>query len=118
MAAAPAAEFVDAVCQASLLGPEQREELQQELRARFPEPRDLARELLRRDWLTAYQANQFLQGKGAGLQLGPYLLLERLGEGGMGQVFKARHKNLGKVVALKVVRRDLVSNPTAIQRFQ
>jgi tRNA A-37 threonylcarbamoyl transferase component Bud32 len=78
----------------------------------------MARALLDRGWLTPYQANQMLQGKGAELVLGSYVLLERLGEGGMGQVFKARHRNLGRVVALKLVRRERLANPDAVRRFQ
>lgn len=84
---------------------------------RCAEPRALAGELLRRDWLTAYQVNQVLQGRGANLVVGPYLLLERLGEGGIGQVFKARHQPMDRLVALKLVRRDLLNDPETIARF-
>lgn len=37
--------------------------------------------------------------------LGPYLMLERLGEGGAGQVFKARHRKMERVVALNRLAR-------------
>src|SRR5438128_8486542 len=73
---------------------------------------------MRRGWLTAYQVNQLFLGRAADLLRGPYVLLERLGEGGMGQVFKAMHRTLGRVVALKVVRKDRLANPDAILRFQ
>jgi serine/threonine protein kinase len=50
--------------------------------------------------------------------LGDYELLRRLGTGGMGQVYLARQLSLKRNVAVKLLRNDLVSNPTALQRFQ
>ncbi len=84
----------------------------------FRDPRTLAGELVRRGWLTPYQVNQLFQGRAAQLVLGPFLLLERLGEGGMGQVFKARHRKLGRLVALKVIRKERLSHPDAVRRFR
>ena len=101
-----------------LLEPAQLEEVNRSLQASFPDAKGLARELLRRGWLTPYQANQLLQGKGQELVLGSYVLLERLGEGGMGQVFKARHRHLGRIVALKLIRKERLDNPATVKRFQ
>jgi serine/threonine-protein kinase len=80
--------------------------------------RGFARELLQRDLLTAYQVNALMAGKGAQLVVGAYVVIERLGEGGMGQVFKARHRGTQQVVALKVIRPERVTNPIAVRRFQ
>src|SRR5262249_32718632 len=91
--------------------------LTRELLPRFRDARALARELIRRDWVTPYQVNQLCSGHGQDLNLGPYVLLERLGEGGMGQVFKARHRKMNRVAALKVIRRDRLSSEHAIGRF-
>jgi serine/threonine protein kinase len=88
-----------------------------ELQTQVPEARLLARELLQRELLTPYQANQLLAGKGEGLVIGGYPILEKLGEGGMGVVFKARHPRLHRIVALKIIRAEHVTNPVAVARF-
>src|SRR5947199_10460549 len=103
--------------QLALLPPEQQAELSP-LEARFPDPVALAAELQRRGWLTAYQIEQLLRGDGGQLALGSYVLLEKLGEGGMGAVFKARNWKLGRVVALKLIRRERLANPELVRRFQ
>jgi serine/threonine-protein kinase len=91
---------------------------QEELRGRFSDARALARTLLERNWLTPYQANQLLQGRGQDLLLGPYRILDRLGEGGMGQVFKAHHVSMDRTIALKMIPKERMSDPTAVGRFQ
>ncbi len=49
--------------------------------------------------------------------LGQYDLLELLGEGGMGQVYKARHRLMQRIVALKVIRKEQLIDPGAVARF-
>jgi serine/threonine protein kinase len=83
-----------------------------------PDPRHLGRELLRRGWMTAYQINQVFLGRAQHLTLGPYLVLERLGHGGMGEVLKARHTRMGRLVALKVIRADRLARTRAVARFE
>lgn len=78
----------------------------------------LAAELIARGWLTPFQINQLMNGRGESLVLGPYILLERLGRGGMGEVFKARHTLMNRVVALKVLRSDLLHRADSLDRFR
>jgi len=99
------AALVDIVRQAGLLTTAQLEELAA-LQGAFAEPRSLAGELMRRDWLTPYQVNELFLGRARELVLSSYIVLQRLGEGGTGQVFKARHQGLQRVVALKVIRKE------------
>ena len=51
-------------------------------------------------------------------QLGSYQLVEKLGEGGMGEVWRAEHRFLARPAAVKFVRRSEMMDPTAIERFE
>src|SRR5262249_11854791 len=110
--------LVQALRAAGLLSSQQRKEVMSVLYRRYRDPRRLAYELLKRGWVAAYQAGELLRGRGAGLALGPYLLLDPLGAGGMGRVFKARHRALDRVVALKVIHEEYAHHPNALARFE
>src|SRR5690606_11586297 len=86
-----------------------------------PPPRDaqtLAKELVKRKKLTKYQAIEAYQGNGKTLAFGEYLVLDKIGEGGMGQVYKAQHRRMKRLVAIKVLPPAAVDSPDAVKRFQ
>ncbi len=91
--------------------------------ASFPEdkqPADgeaLARELVKQKKLTKFQAEQIYAGKGKSLVLGNYVILDKLGQGGMGMVLKAEHKRLKRLVAIKMMSPAAVKTPDALKRF-
>jgi len=53
----------------------------------------------------------------AGEQIGPYSVVRRLGAGGMGEVYLARHRHLGRDAAVKVLLPEISMNQTMVSRF-
>jgi formylglycine-generating enzyme required for sulfatase activity/serine/threonine protein kinase len=114
MVARSAQSFLDSLLASHLLDEDQVATLDQGGQS----PEELARHLTVRGLLTPYQAEQLLEGNVSGLRLGPYLLLEPLGKGGMGEVFKARHQNLQRLTAIKIIRPEHLNHPDSILRFR
>jgi len=82
-----------------------------------PEATQLASLLLRDGYLTHFQAEQLLQGKWKRFFIGKYKVLERIGAGGMGQVFLCEHKLMRRRVAVKVLPAAKAAEPASLDRF-
>jgi len=81
------------------------------------EPARLAAELVAEGRITRYQCDVLL-GKYTGpLQLGNYLVLGPIGQGGMGRVYKARHRRMQRLVAIKMISPRAASSGDVTRRF-
>ncbi|HJZ89493.1 MAG TPA: protein kinase [Gemmataceae bacterium] len=110
-------ELITFLTRNQFLSPSQAESLGQD-RHRYLSAVQLCTDLVQRGWLTAYQQAQLLSGHGEKLIIGSYRVQLPLGEGGMGMVFKAIQPKLDRVVALKVIRPQvLAARPEILSRF-
>ena len=78
---------------------------------------ELAGFLCEQQVLTDYQTGVLSRGSSDYLVLGDYALLEILGSGGMGTVFRAQHRRMRRSVALKVLPENQLNSPEAVERF-
>ena len=119
---------VDEVLQAALdLPATERAALLAEVRTGDPELHDEALSLIEAhqeagDFLEApaleTDAHVLLEAEEPDREIGPYKIVRRLGQGGMGEVFLAQDRRLGRLVALKTLPSYFVSDDERLRRFQ
>ena len=80
-------------------------------------PACLAARLMQEGLLTPWQNENLMAGKFNGFVLGNYVLLSKLGQGGMGSVFAARHRLMNRMVAVKVLPKSRVDKHSYLERF-
>jgi serine/threonine-protein kinase len=79
---------------------------------------DLARALVSRRVLTEFQSQTIVEPGEHPLVLGQYVLLDRIGQGGTGTVYRALHRHMQREVAIKLLHSELAESPEALRRFQ
>ena len=82
------------------------------------EPQSAAAELVQAGLLTDWQCRKILKGRSKGFVLGKYVLLDRLGSGGMSNVYLAEHRDMRRRVAIKVLPKSRADNPAYVKRFR
>jgi serine/threonine protein kinase len=119
MAQQTASTFLEDLRACGLLTDKQQTVLDLEIERvdRKTEPATLARQLVKQGWLTQWQAEMLLNGQ-TGLRIQQYRMLDILGRGGMGTVFRARDTEKNRDVAIKVMAKKLAKNQTLVTRFK
>jgi len=112
-------QFVQRLTQSGVLSDAEISSLQQSLPPeRRPADGDsLARLLVESGKLTEYQAVAVAKGQAKDLVFGEYVILDKIGQGGIGVVLKARHRRMDRIVAVKTLSAAAMKSPQAIQRF-
>ena len=114
------ADLIPVIRDSGILGDRQLAEIKARvLRGEYPlDPITLAERLVDDGLLTVYQARRLLNNKPHGLLVGRYIILDRIGSGSMGRVYKAHHQMMDRVVALKIIAPEIASNEKVVARFQ
>lgn len=111
------AQVVQTLVQVSLLTQSQGERLFAEINRRKLTVATLLKGLERSGRITTFQKDILASGNGMVLKFGDYLLLEVLGRGGMGIVYKALHLKTNLVIALKTLNPETAKSTLATKRF-
>jgi serine/threonine protein kinase len=109
--------LMDTLRQHHLLTPSQLADLPQLAQGRCGAARMLAKTLIQRGWLSVYQVNQLLAGHGHELAIGPYHVLDKLGQGGLSSVYKAKHNENQSLVAIKMIKAEVFASPEGRKQF-
>jgi serine/threonine protein kinase len=113
--------FLDYLHRSAVLDDAQYQELLVELQQNglaYAEGLTVAKYCVKQAYLTPFQAQQLVKGKWRNFVVGgKYLVLEPIGTGGMGAVFRCRHLALHKDVALKVLPAAMTNDPVSLERF-
>ena len=112
-----AEEFAHRVFDLNLVNQRDMNSVWAELGSRNVAAEELQRVLLRRELLTNYQVDRLARGERTGFFYGDYKVLYLVGAGSFARVYRAVHKETGKVVALKILRKRFSEDPAVCEQF-
>jgi serine/threonine protein kinase len=112
-----AEEFAQRAFHTNLLDQRQLNSVWAELGTRNVSADDLQRVLLRRELLTNYQVERLVKNERSGYFYGDYKVLYLVGTGSFARVYRSVHKDTGKVVAVKVLRKRFSEDPATKEQF-
>jgi serine/threonine protein kinase len=115
--AVPLETFVKQLTESGVIAPGKLESFVPP-KAQPKDAQELARQLVQSKQLTRFQAQEIYAGRAKSLMLGNYTLVDKIGAGGMGQVFKAQHRRMKRVVAIKMLPGNVLKDAVAAARFQ
>jgi serine/threonine protein kinase len=112
-------DFLKSLSSSGLMSAEELDRFLEELPpdSRPSDSDSLAGELVQRKRLTRFQAEVLVRGETQPLVLGDHVVLDRLGAGGMGVVYKALNRRMDRVVALKVLPAGATRSLDSQERF-
>lgn len=73
--------------------------------------------LVKEGHITQFQAQKFLDGQSSDIYFGDYIVLDKLGQGGMGTVLLAKHKRMDRQVAIKILPVTALDSEASVARF-
>jgi serine/threonine-protein kinase len=106
-------EFLNAIRTADILTPHQFARAVAALPPSVESAREVAAVFVQAGVLTKFQADRLLAGHTDGFVLGPYVIQDQVGRGAMGKVFRATHRTMNRLVAIKVLRRKIAQEAAA-----
>ena len=117
MTTSTTSSFIDNLRESRLLQSGQIDELLRTPDAQDVDAAMLGQCLVQLGWLTQYQLDEVVQGRGPGLTLPPYRLLEKLGTGAAGTTYKAQHTDRDGLCVVRLIPPERLMSGPAQERL-
>ncbi len=113
-----AEQFLNSIAEFQLIPDSEIDDIRASILSQCNDIEEFERALISAGHITKFQATVISLGRAYKLVFGNYLLIRKIGSGGMGDVFLAEHRLMKRTVALKILAAKLVSDQKALKRFQ